>query len=731
MKKPQIVLTAALVTALLTPQAALAASDTDTIFIPGIPISEENTTDTTDTTDTTKTTNTTVEEKPETTNTDTLNNDNTLYNGRDYVILTPNSKTANFNGTATESPAPYIKNGTSMLPLRFICQDILKANVNWNNTAKTVQVDKNALSVKIDLKKGTVISDGKTYPMTVKPELKNNTTYIPLRLLAELFNCQVNFDSATKKITVILPVAVPQIPPVAYVQFNAITAGQALDYMDTSYDPSGLNIIKREWQVINNGVTTSGNNIAALTKKLNQGTYTIRYRVQNSQKLWSDWQETSLIILKNEAPVITTFNINTTKPQIGQDVDFSYTTQNESWESITAVSWSFSWEEDGTTITKNYKPRAFFKPGENTVTLKVQDAFGNWSEPASLEVNISSKITATEAEYRFTNLLKGDLYLNMAKVNFNLLDTANMINFAIEPVTQLFSDNPEKVYRYGVLYKDTAQGNIRLHYYHENIMTEPMKIYTLVHNTSDVPVTITIGKVASAGPTRVSLQLGTKLGENYFNASPSGKTITLAPDGKYLLNPGIRAMKTNEVEAALIDVYASSPVTFVTVAMSDAMNYKDYTYLYQLEREISHTRGTFLNGNMNMTFELNSNKAEKIILGRADAHENYSGIGIDATTGNEAKNLGNYGVLHTITITAETRTGILVNPRGSIFQGVLCWNGEIRPISAMGYMRNNREAAAIGIIEAGETVTITYMTPDGSDSPMLLVAIPTDLWNEY
>ena len=105
--------------------------------------------------------------------------------------------------------------------------------------------------------------------------------------------------------------------------------------------------------------------------------------------------------------------------------------------------------------------------------------------------------------------------------------------------------------------------------------------------------------------------------------------------------------------------------------------------------------------------------------------------GVDALTGGSTENKGNYGVVHTLRITATERTGLMINPRGSIYRGALLFNGEVCKLSANDQIQTNHEAVVVGVIEAGETATVTYISPDGSDSPALLIAIPEKEWKSY
>ena len=58
------------------------------------------------------------------------------------IVLNVGSKTATVNGAATPlDDAPYISaSGRTMLPLRFIMQNLGGHTVNWDSTARTITI---------------------------------------------------------------------------------------------------------------------------------------------------------------------------------------------------------------------------------------------------------------------------------------------------------------------------------------------------------------------------------------------------------------------------------------------------------------------------------------------------------------------------------------------------------------------------------------------------------------
>lgn len=687
--------------------------------------------------DSTDTENTDTEE-----NTDEETAENERLTGTTVVdntaTLTIDSTTAILQGAPVQiDVAPFATEGTTMLPLRFIAQDILGADVEWDNATNLVRVRRGPISITVDLAYGKVYYDGEPYAMPVKPMVKDNRTLVPLRLISELMNCQVQYEPTNKSITIYLPEILKVDPPVAAITYLPAYAGQTIEYWDDSYDPAGYEITEREWQVTNEaGETTTGSSLYWLFYKKQGGDYHITYRVKNSYDIWSDPVEADYHLKVNEAPKITEFSAASTNVDIGETLDITYNYENESWEDIQAISFTYSWTDSkGNVTTKQGLPSAFFIAGKHTVKLKVQDAFGQWSDEAELKFNVSTTVQASEAQYRFMHLKPGEIYLNTAAYNFNGLLHAITDSVTHSDTTLIDSNSPEKVFAPSLLYQDTVSGKTAVHYHHINSSSTAMKFYIIAHNQTDKPVSYTVGKSGFAGPSVDPMQVGYIENQNYLGSTPSGQTVTLAPGQMALLNAAQSgSVSPTCLQSALVDLEISGYLTISIVAMNATDSYHNYQQLAAADAAPPQTRGTYVNSGYDIAVTL-TDTPEKIMLGYPDSFsgliDDYLIPGHDNLTGLATYNKGNYGVVHRITLTATETCGIIVNPRGSIYRGALLWNDEVVPLSRYGQIKTTQEGVIVGTLQAGESATITYITPDGSDSPCLIVSLPIDYWSEF
>lgn len=93
--------------------------------------------------------------------------------------------------------APELKNNRTMVPLRVISEN-LGTQVQWSNSKITLTLNKDTITLNPDSK--TVIKNGKTEQLEVKPYLKSDRIYLPIRFFAETFGSQVDYKQGVVSI---------------------------------------------------------------------------------------------------------------------------------------------------------------------------------------------------------------------------------------------------------------------------------------------------------------------------------------------------------------------------------------------------------------------------------------------------------------------------------------------------------------------------------------------------
>lgn len=328
------------------------------------------------------------------------------------IILKPGSNQALISGNeVTVEAVPYIENATTMIPLRFFSENVLKANVQWTAATNQIDIYDRIQSLTIYLNDNTVVSEGDSYEMPMPATVKQGRTYLPLRLIAELFDCTVHYDQVEKTVTITTkPITPPGEPPVEVVIDPPIAAfelprhfiaGQKFTFENTSYDPGKYGIIEAIWEVTKDGKTTETKDLNSIMGKALAGTYEISLRVKNSAGLWSARNTQIFTIHPNQPPVVT--NISMDKKEIAKGERFSlfHTVHNEEWEKIVEEVWSYSWFDGEKQRELPGKPWILFKEGSHIVSLKVKDEYGNWSEVKEFEIKVKDETMFTEEQYKF------------------------------------------------------------------------------------------------------------------------------------------------------------------------------------------------------------------------------------------------------------------------------------------------------------------------------------------
>lgn len=617
------------------------------------------------------------------------------------VVLTLGSKEALLNNTPCQLEIPpAVVNDTTFLPVRFVAEEILGAAVNWDPTTKTIGITKKEIDVQLSLGNGQASVGGQVTEIGTPPFLKDGRTLVPLRFLAENLNMRIAYNAADKTITIEEIITTPEPEPV------------------------------------------------------------------------------------NLPPVITSMGLQSDELRIGEETKFNYTYENEAGEGIAAEEWSYQLAGDTRAVTG--KPRAFFRPGEHKLFLRIKDAAGNWSETFSIGFTVTEDKLMSEMAFKFSKPVYGEMFENEENVNFNQYATNQDTTFERSGPVLHMSNSPEVVSRPGILYQSEASGNFRFFYHHLNGSTERQYLYVIAENNGSEPVTLRTLKSGVGGPVNDYMSLGQTAAMRYLSSQPASPVI-INPGEKVILNPGLRHLDNKEAVTGMQDFQADGviilsvimgpekapevvPVETPTpprdedpaqsvsiVILPDAVPTDgtpaetgsviepvpvktpeqvlrekiDYLLgLPVLPRHPQQIRGVFSGGDCLVNIRVDDTRAERITLGKEDPGFDFWVEGFDPLNGDVVKSFGNYGVVYRIRISAPEKTGVLLNPRGSIFKGAFKGpDGSVYKAPAASHFAVINRAAVLGVVEAGKTVEFIYTPPSGSDTPMVITLVPEEFWD--
>lgn len=653
------------------------------------------------------------------------------------VILTLDSKIAIVDGVEEQLiSAPTVVNNTTLLPMRFVADKVVGAQVDWNPETRTVTMSKNGTVVSVTIGSKIAYIDGLQIELQAEPVVKNDTTLVPLRFLSEALNVKVEYDEKTKTITLdkggqtnnTPPSVVPNQAPVASFYFpETYVAGQVVSVVDESYDPDGDTITDKLWSVAGEKTVTN-RELSNMFKTPRAGTYTIGLKVQDSKGTWSEWNYQTITILPNQAPVITSLEPTKSSFAQGEPIEFlPYTYENESWETVTEGKWTYRKVEEAENRATLGKPNMIFTEGDYIVTLYLDDAYGNRSAGYQTTVHISNEVRDTELNYKFSKGLIGEWIDNFGGTNYLTYKQATVLDKSYKYGTLIMSDSPEDVKGQGILYRDSINGigRILIHHINKAESTEKQRLALIVENPTSQPITVKLMNKSIKGPANDILRVGQLSLNEYLSGTVAPETIVLQPNEKKFIYD--KAWNPNTCISGHVDVETTGEAKFTVANLNASDTLETLSSLYYYPPDGVHYSGTYDKIGINYSLNLDGTEAERLTLGVVNSGEWV--VGYDERTQSSVENAGNFGVSYYITVTAQEDMGVILNNRGGMFQGAIKWNDQVYSMPGKGvFSGTTTKAVVLGTIKKGETVTIEYLLPNGSAAPTLLGFIPKSQW---
>lgn len=96
---------------------------------------------------------------------------------------------------------PIIVNSRTLVPLRAIFEG-LGASVSWNQDTQTVTSVKGDTTISMTIGKTEMRKNGEVITLDVAPQIVGNRTLVPVRAVAESFNCLVDWNGETQTVII-------------------------------------------------------------------------------------------------------------------------------------------------------------------------------------------------------------------------------------------------------------------------------------------------------------------------------------------------------------------------------------------------------------------------------------------------------------------------------------------------------------------------------------------------
>ena len=128
--------------------------------------------------------------------------------GSSKAVFKIKQKSYTLNGVKQpmEDGAPTLKNGRTMLPIRYVAYalNIEPKSIVWDGTTKTVTIYDGSNIIKAPLNSKTITVNGVDQTMEVPATMINGRVYIPISQIAKAFSgVSIDWNSSTKEATII------------------------------------------------------------------------------------------------------------------------------------------------------------------------------------------------------------------------------------------------------------------------------------------------------------------------------------------------------------------------------------------------------------------------------------------------------------------------------------------------------------------------------------------------
>ncbi|WP_410514654.1 stalk domain-containing protein [Paenibacillus sp. BR2-3] len=619
--------------------------------------------------------------------------------GAIQLVLMMNSNKMYANGTLYLANQPMtVKNGVSNISIRAIAERVgLKYLYDYKTKETVIMNGSNILRFKLNSKIYTV--NGKKVTMRGPAYTYKNTFMVPLTSITAALGIPYVLDNVQKRVILSLSTK----PTASFsVQPTEIFAGQTtVSYTANSTSPSGTAIVDERWE-------------GRQEVFQEPGSYVVSYSVMDANGQWSaPYSQTITVLKPNEAPVA---NFITDKDvyKIGEMVTFTDLSTDDSTTPLTT-------EWNGNAL-------AYFYPGQVTIYLTVTDKQG-LNSTAQKTITITDEVLYNQDDFNKLFMPVGAAY----SMDGSKVPTWNKVQYTStsEAVTLIRSNSPEAVFSEGILYRETAFGDTRFMLHHRNMTGKNVKMYVIATNTGIWPAALTFKNSGIGGPLEIPTATGKKSVENYLEALRIGK-----PFSNMILQPGQSmpilteisnlTIKPEQVVSLLSDVFSDYAVQY-DIVMLDATKdpLQSLPYLNFLDRDGVHNRGTYPNATRLIDVQqVLGTEPSRLLFGDKTDDPNLTGV--DALTGVQESNAGNFGVVYKIRLNhVAANTLITFNPRGGKYQGPIMVNGQIVQAPNTGTIQAPNQSSVVyrtGAYE--ESVDIVFSTASGNNLPVNLLFMP-------
>lgn len=100
---------------------------------------------------------------------------------------------------------PFLINDTTYVPLRFVSNALNVKEITWNQNAQAITIKKENTTLKFFINKNYAYINNEYRSLKGMPLLKDNRTFVPLRIISETLGATVNWNPDTNTVFIETP----------------------------------------------------------------------------------------------------------------------------------------------------------------------------------------------------------------------------------------------------------------------------------------------------------------------------------------------------------------------------------------------------------------------------------------------------------------------------------------------------------------------------------------------
>ena len=118
------------------------------------------------------------------------------------IILTIDNKEATvFGKTVVNDVSPIIRNDRTMLPARFVAEN-LGARVEWFETEQKVKISSDNIEILLFINSDNAVVNGENIQLDSAVFIENDRTYTPVRFIAEKLGAKVEWNEGSRTVLI-------------------------------------------------------------------------------------------------------------------------------------------------------------------------------------------------------------------------------------------------------------------------------------------------------------------------------------------------------------------------------------------------------------------------------------------------------------------------------------------------------------------------------------------------